>query len=216
MGKEVEQIALQRKHKIIAKYDVKDHLDTIPQSNCVCIDFTTPDAFINNYKILADKFKAVVVGTTGWNHVQNEVVTYFKERNKTLIYASNFSIGVNVFFEAIKTTAALLGNIGYEPYILEMHHKEKKDAPSGTAKTISKILDTQCKQNIQPVSIRCGKIRGIHEVGFESDADKIYLRHEAYSRTGFAEGAVMAAKLANEITGVWDFHDLLMQKMRSK
>jgi 4-hydroxy-tetrahydrodipicolinate reductase len=213
MGKEVEQIALQRNHKIIAKYDIIDQLEKIPSSNSVCIDFTTPEAFIKNYQILANKFDAVVVGTTGWDQIKDEVIDYFTKHNKTLVYASNFSIGVNVFFEAIKTASQLLGKLNYEPYIIEMHHKEKKDAPSGTAKSINKILSNNFSQTIQPASVRCGKIRGIHEVGFESDVDKICLRHEAYSRQGFATGAVLAAEWINNITGIWDFHNLLMTKL---
>ncbi|HLT25016.1 MAG TPA: dihydrodipicolinate reductase C-terminal domain-containing protein, partial [Ignavibacteria bacterium] len=180
------------------------------------IDFTTPEAFKKNYKAIADKFSGAVVGTTGWNDLKDEVTEYFKSKDKKLVYASNFSIGVNIFFDALERIAELTSQTGdYSPYIVELHHSEKKDAPSGTAKTMETIMEKYFKETITPASVRSGNIKGIHEAGFDSNADRITLIHEAMSREGFALGAVMAAEWLENESGVWDFRDLLNKKMKS-
>ena len=214
MGKEVEKILTSRNHTIAGKLDEGDDIGSA--SGGICIDFTTPDAFRKNYKAIADNFAGAVVGTTGWNDIREEVTGYFKEKGKKLVYASNFSIGVNIYFDALQRISELTSQSGgYNPYIIELHHSEKKDAPSGTAKTMESIMEEYYKEHITPVSVRSGNIKGIHEAGFDSDADRITIKHEAHSREGFALGAVMAAEWLNDEEGVWDFRDLLNKKLKA-
>lgn len=217
MGKAVEQILKQREHNLLTVIDsVKDFAELYPQK-AVCIDFSTPDAFKENYKTLADNFDAVIVGTTGWDEIAKEVLDYFKTKNKSLVYASNFSLGVNIYFETLEYISGLISDhANYEPYIIELHHKEKLDKPSGTALSIQEILKSNLKKEPEISSLRCGYIKGIHETGFESEYDKITLRHEAYSREGFALGAVIAAEWLAESPGVWKFNDLLKSKLLKK
>ena len=179
---------------------------------CVCIDFTTPAAFRANYKFLAENFKAVVVGTTGWADIKEEVISYFEKCGTTMIWASNFSIGVNVFFAVTDYISKMLGTTGgYSPYMVEMHHCHKLDAPSGTARSLADIVDANMNVQTDIQSVRCGEIPGIHTVGFEGLNDRITLTHEAFSREGFAAGAVEAALRTEGLTGVCEFKDLLLK-----
>lgn len=216
MGKEVEAVVKSRGGKCIAVFTDTGTLKSKSFENIVCVDFTTPEAFKNNYKHICDNFKAAVVGTTGWLDIKDDVLDYFKSKNKTLIYATNFSIGVNIFFKITELSSKLINGLAnYDPYILEMHHKQKLDAPSGTAKSLEKIVEDSFNKRIQAQSVRSGYIKGIHEVGFESEVDRITLNHEAYSRRGFAEGAVTAAEWAEDIKGVFEFKDLLEEKFKN-
>lgn len=215
MGKEVEKILTSRNHTIAGKIDEQDDISLIEANENICIDFTEPEAFKKNYKLIADKFSGAVVGTTGWNDIKDEVISYFKEKGKKLVYASNFSVGVNIFFDAIERISELTSQAGgYSPYIVELHHSEKKDAPSGTARTMEEIINEYYKEDVTPASVRSGNIKGIHEAGFDSNADRITLIHEAMSREGFALGAVMAAEWLENESGIWDFRDLLNKKMK--
>ena len=214
MGKEVEAVIKARGWKCLAAIDSSDALKKTCFEDKVCIDFTTPDAFKENFKYICDNFQAAVVGTTGWQEIQDKVFEYFRSRDKTLIYASNFSIGVNIFFKVAELSARLTGKLGdYDSYIIEKHHKEKLDIPSGTAKTLEKILKEHLRKAISINSVRSGYIKGVHEIGYESESDKITLNHEAYSRRGFAEGAVLAAQRANEVKGIFEFRDLLGEEI---
>jgi 4-hydroxy-tetrahydrodipicolinate reductase len=215
MGRAVHDAALKHEHKIIDKVDTKNTVQKANLQNSVCIDFTNPAAFRSNYHLIADNCKALVVGTTGWEDIRKDVFNYFTEKKKTLIYSSNYSIGASIYFEIIKTASKLLANFeGYDPYLLEMHHNEKKDQPSGTAKVIADILEKEFNKKINPTSIRSGWIKGIHEVGYESMIDKILIKHEAYTRDGFARGAILAAEWSLEINGIWNFQDLMATKFR--
>ncbi len=215
MGHAVHDAAVKRHHQITTKFDTKNTLHNIALQNAVCIDFTNPQAFRTNYKLIADKCKAAIVGTTGWEDIREEVFDYFGKHNKTLIYASNFSVGANIYFKIIKVASKLLAGFeGYDPYILEMHHREKKDQPSGTAKTLAYILQKTFNKKIQPTSVRSGWIKGIHEVNYESMVDKISIKHEAYTRDGFAIGAILAAEWTEHTNGIWNFQDLLATKFR--
>jgi 4-hydroxy-tetrahydrodipicolinate reductase len=179
---------------------------------CVCIDFTVPDAFRTNYRFLAENFKAVVVGTTGWYDIKDEVFAYFEKCGTTLVWASNFSIGVNVFFAMAEHVSAILKETGgYSPYILEMHHCHKLDAPSGTARSIGDIVDANLGGKTDIQSVRCGEIPGIHTLGFEGINDRITLTHEAFSREGFAAGAVEAALRTEGLTGIHEFKELILK-----
>ena len=209
MGKAIESLAKIDGYDVAYICDNEIQLKNVVANNSVCIDFTEPKAFFKNYKIIADKFSAAVVGTTGWEDIKDEVCSYFQKKQKTLIYASNFSLGMNVFFKLVALASEALNNFDYDPYILEMHHKEKKDSPSGTAKTIANILKDHFEKNVIPSSVRCGGLYGTHEVGYNSPVDTITIRHEAHSRESLARGALLAAKMAKELSGVYDFKDIL-------
>lgn len=129
-----------------------------------------------------------------------------------MIWASNFSIGVNVFFAVTDYVSRMLGMTGgYSPYMLEMHHCHKLDAPSGTARSLADIVDANMNVETDIQSVRCGEIPGIHTVGFEGLNDRITMTHEAFSREGFAAGAVEAALMTENISGVCEFKDMLLQ-----
>lgn len=213
MGRMIEKIILSRGLEYAGW--TESVLDTDPTlaKECVCIDFTQPEAFKKNYKFLAENFKAVVVGTTGWNDIQQEVVEYFRACGTTMIYASNFSIGVNVFFAVTDFISGMLGSTGgYSPYMVEMHHSHKLDAPSGTARSLASIIDENMGTSIDVQSVRCGEISGIHTIGFEGLNDRITLSHEAFSREGFATGAVEAALRTESLEGVYEFKDIIFKK----
>ena len=176
---------------------------------CVCVDFTTPEAFRTNYRFLADNFKAVVVGTTGWDDIKDEVIRYFESKGTPMIYSSNFSVGVNVLLAAVGLISESLGKVGgYSPYITEKHHIHKLDAPSGTAKSLAKVVSEKMGKAPDVASVRVGELAGIHTVGFEGLNDRITVTHEAFSRKGFAEGAVTAALMTEGLSGVREFRDL--------
>lgn len=217
MGKEIEKILSERGHSVIAKVRNSGELLSASSPDSLCIDFSTPDAFKSNYKIIADNFSAAVIGTTGWNEIEDEVKAYFKSKNKGLVFGSNFSIGVNICFETAELISKLTSTDGnYDPYIIELHHTKKKDAPSGTAKTFASILEKNFNRKVDAASVRAGNIKGIHTIGFESDYDKIVLHHEAYSRQGFALGSVIAAEWLNEKPCIMNFRELLKLKLKGE
>lgn len=212
MGRMVESIVLSRDIEYAGWSEAVTETDPALAKECVCIDFTTPAAFRANYRFLAENFKAVVVGTTGWADIKDEVVAYFEKCGTPMIWASNFSVGVNVFFAVTDHISKLLGRTGgYSPYMVEMHHCHKLDAPSGTAKTLADIVDANMGTDTDIQSVRCGEIPGIHTVGFEGLNDRITFTHEAFSREGFAAGAVEAALMTEGLSGVHEFKELLMK-----
>ena len=177
---------------------------------CVCIDFTTPEAFRANYPALARLFKAVVVGTTGWYDIKEEVFAAFKAAGTTLVWASNFSIGVNAWFAALQRACEVLKGHGYTPHVEEIHHIHKLDAPSGTAKSAGAIIAGALGVTPEIGSQRIGEVPGTHMAEFVSGVDKLTFTHEAFSREGFAEGAVAAAVLADDLQGIYEFKDLIL------
>ena len=211
MGKMIEKIILGRGLEYAGWSEDITETDKALASECVCIDFTTPAAFRSNYKFLAENFKAVVVGTTGWADIKDEVFAYFEKCGTPMIWASNFSIGVNVFFAVTEYISKLLGDAGgYSPYMVEMHHCHKLDAPSGTARSLGDIVDENMGTKVDIQSVRCGEIPGIHTIGFEGANDRITMTHEAFSREGFAAGAVEAALRTEGLSGVHEFRELLL------
>lgn len=209
MGRMIEKIILSRGLEYAGWSENVVETDSALAKECVCIDFTTPDAFRQNYRFLAENFKAVVVGTTGWADIREEVVAYFEKCGTTMIWATNFSVGVNVFFAVTDYISKLLADFGgYSPYMVEMHHCHKLDAPSGTAKTLADIVDANMGVQTDVQSVRCGEIPGIHTIGFEGLNDRITMTHEAFSREGFAAGAVEAALRTAGLEGVHEFKDL--------
>ncbi len=177
---------------------------------CICIDFTTPQAFRDNYAFIASHFKGAVIGTTGWDDIRQQVIDCFLRHGCTLVYSSNFSIGVNLLFAAVDFLSKKIADTGgYSPYILEMHHCHKLDAPSGTAKTLQSIVDANMRTHADVQAVRCGEIPGIHTVGFEGSVDRLKITHEAFSRLGFAQGAVAAARKADVMVGAYDFKNII-------
>jgi 4-hydroxy-tetrahydrodipicolinate reductase len=215
MGKEIFSILHERSD--VTLYTTEDICGFDPDiaSGAVCIDFTSPEAFRKNYRFIADNFRAAVIGTTGWHDISEEISEYFRKKGKTMIYASNFSVGVNIFFEIARVSSALLASAGgYDSYITELHHKLKIDSPSGTAVTLAGIVESETGKKPAVQSVRCGHIPGIHNLGFESADDRILLSHEAFSRRGFAAGAVNAAFWALETDGVFDFRTILKERFK--
>ena len=206
----VEGILLSRNIEIAGKSEDITSFDPELAKECVVIDFTTPAAIRDNYKFLAEHFKAVVIGTTGWNDIKEDVISYFGKCGTPMIWASNFSIGVNVFFAVTDYISKMLGEAGgYSPYMIEMHHCHKKDAPSGTARSLADIVDANMNVKTDIQSVRCGEIAGIHTVGFEGACDRITMTHEAFSREGFAAGAVEAAVRTEGLQGVHEFKEII-------
>ena len=212
MGRMIEKIILNRGLEYVGWTEAVTETDPAFAKECVCIDFTTPAAFRANYKFLAENFKAVVVGTTGWTDIREEVVAYFEKCGTPMIWATNFSVGVNVFFAVTDYVSKMLANFGgYSPYMIEMHHCHKLDAPSGTAKSLADIVAANMGVHTDIQSVRCGEIPGIHTIGYEGANDRITMTHEAFSREGFAAGAVEAALRTDGLTGVHEFIELFFE-----
>ena len=210
MGHMIEKVLSRQGIELAAA--TEDVCSTPPElaAQCVCIDFTFPQSFRANYKFLADNFKAVVVGTTGWEDIKDQVIGYFKQKGTPMIYASNYSIGVNALFAAVSRAASILKGHGYEPSIEEIHHIHKLDAPSGTAKSLAALVKDAIDDEVPISAKREGEVPGTHTVVFTSTVDKLSFTHEAFSREGFAVGAVYAALMTEEIRGVHEFKDLIL------
>ena len=212
MGHMIESV-LQEKGIVCAgaSEDIVSFDDDLARE-CVCIDFTCPDAFRANYPALASKFKAVVVGTTGWNDIRDEVIRCFEEKGTPMIYSSNYSVGANVLTAAVEVVSKYLSKAGgYHPYIVEKHHVHKLDAPSGTAKSLAGVVSESFSEKFDVSSVRVGELAGIHTVGFEGENDRITIEHEAFSRRVFAEGAVVAAQMTEGLSGVHEFKELFFK-----
>lgn len=218
MGKMIEGVLQSRGLTCSGKSEDIVSVDKEVAKRSICIDFTTPDAFRANYKFIAENFAAAVVGTTGWYDISGEIFGYFEKCNTPLIWGSNFSVGVNVLSAAVDLVSKLLAkNGGYAPYIVEKHHCHKLDAPSGTAKTLAADIDRNMGLKTDVASVRVGELAGTHTVGFEGSCDRLTLEHEAFTRQGFAEGAVMAAGMADNLLGnsarernVYEFRELFI------
>lgn len=211
MGHMVEEVLRKRGIELAcASEDVCSVPDGIA-SGSVCIDFTTPEAFRANYPVLARKFKAVVAGTTGWYDIKDEVAAEFMGCRTPLVWSSNFSIGVNAFFAALEKACEVLKGHGYEPHVEETHHIHKLDAPSGTARSMGDIIGSTLGIRPEIESHRIGEVPGIHVAELTSSVDRLTFRHEAFSREGFAAGAVEAAVMADSLApGVYEFKDLIL------
>ena len=176
----------------------------------VVIDFTTPIAVIPNVIHCAEAGIPIVVGTTGWYQHLDKVSELVRERKTGFLYASNFSVGMNFFFKALRAAAPALRE-GYRSNIVEKHHVHKKDKPSGSALTIQKILESGSGQKVEISSLREGETVGMHLVVLDSVHDTILLTHDAKSRLGFAEGAVRAAEWIKGRIGFFEFSEMIDQ-----
>lgn len=177
----------------------------------VCFDFTTPAAAVENISRVAALGCNLVVGTTGWHDRVEEVRKTVDRCGVGMVYAANFSIGVQLFFRLARAASQLFARFpGYDPFITESHHRAKKDAPSGTALELKRQAQPQFAGREIPVaSVRAGYIPGTHELGFDSEADTVLLRHTARCRQGFAEGALYAARWVVGKKGLYSFSDIL-------
>jgi len=173
----------------------------------VVIDFTTPQAAMENMEACIRARKNIVVGTTGWYGELPRVRQMVESSGTGFLYAANFSVGVNLFFDAARTAAAALRH-RYSGQIFERHHAHKKDAPSGTAAAMQGIVRDASGTELEIISFREGDVVGMHELVLDSPADTIYLCHDAKSRRGFADGAVRAAEWLAGKKGVFDFKDV--------
>ncbi len=173
----------------------------------VVIDFTTPEAVAAHIDACAHARKNMVVGTTGWYGELPRVKRLIEEAGTGMVYGSNFSIGVNLFFDIARASAPAL-QYDYHGQIFERHHAQKKDAPSGTAATIQKLMKAASGPELEITSFREGEVVGMHEIILESQNDRIYLCHDSKSRRGFAEGAVRAAEWVAGQKGLFDFKDI--------
>ena len=226
MGKEIEKIALSRGHEIGLTIDLdnQDDLTTENLQKCdVAIEFTIPASAVNNYKLCFEAGIPVVSGTTGWLDKKDDVYNACNEKNGTFFYGSNFSVGVNLFFELNKKLAELMApRSEYDVEMTEVHHTQKLDAPSGTAISLAEdiieslptidswVNDKSPANNEMNIkSERVGQVPGIHTVKYESEIDFIEITHSAKSRTGFAFGAVLAAEYCLENKGILTMKDLL-------
>ena len=212
MGHVIEQIALERGHKIVSRIDINNlsDFDTDAfRSADVAIEFTTPNTAEHNILAAWHQGIPVVCGTTGWD-IEHFKITH-QQLQHSLFWTSNFSIGVNLFFALNRRLAELIKPYPqYKPHIEEIHHIHKLDAPSGTAKTLAQEAETILGSMIDISSIREGEVPGTHTVSYDSAVDTITIRHEAKSRAGFALGAVIAAEwLQSKPTNYYSMQDLL-------
>jgi 4-hydroxy-tetrahydrodipicolinate reductase len=211
-GSLVAEVARQRGHDVEG-LDIADNpngsaLTAARLANtAVVIDFTTPDAVLENIEGCARSGKNLVVGTTGWYGQIPRIRQLVEKSGIGFLYAANFSVGVNLFFEIAKTASAALRH-DYSGQIFERHHVSKKDAPSGTAVALKQIVQSASGSELEITSFREGDVVGLHELVFNSPADRIYLCHDAKSRRGFAEGAVRAAEWLVGRKGFYDFKDV--------
>ena len=213
MGKEIEKIAISRGHEIVIRKDVDDKIDiTIAD---VAIDFSVPTSAFNNITNCLNNDVPVISGTTGWLDKYEDAVALCKEKNGGFIYASNYSVGVNIFFELNKQLAKMMSTLeDYKVSMEEIHHTKKLDAPSGTAITLAEgIIENTSKkgweldkisseENIPIVAKRIPDVPGTHSVWYNSEVDTIEIKHTAHNRQGFALGAVIAAEWILDKTGV--------------
>jgi 4-hydroxy-tetrahydrodipicolinate reductase len=171
------------------------------------IDFTTPTAVLANIEACLREKKNMVVGTTGWHGEAARIRDGVQKAGIGFLYGANFSIGVNLFYDIVRTSAEACRH-NYHGQIFERHHHQKKDAPSGTAVVLSRIIQECGGDELEITSFREGEVVGMHEVTFDSPADRIYLCHDAKSRRGFAEGAVLGAEWLGTRRGFFEFKDI--------
>lgn len=220
MGKTIEKLALDKGYTIVARVSSLKELNDIQNAD-VAIDFSVPEAAVQNISACFEQGIPVVSGTTGWLADYEKMLNLCQSRNGSFIYASNFSIGVNLFFELNKRLAKIMEkHPNYKVAIEEIHHTQKLDAPSGTAislaKDIIKItdytnwkLDTASANEIAIKALREEDVKGTHTVTYTSEIDTLSIKHEAHSREGFAMGAILAAAWLKDKKGIYTMKDVL-------
>lgn len=226
MGHAIEEIARNKGHEIVLKVSIENVEDNTPDNirkADAAIEFTGPHSAFDNIIRCLDAGVPVVSGSTGWLDRLEDVRNYCRRKNGAFLYASNFSIGVNIFFELNRRLAALMApHPDYEVRITEIHHTEKKDAPSGTAISLAEqILEkiprkkgwvNHISDNLDELEIlseRTDPAPGTHRIAYSSDIDTIEITHTAHNRRGFAMGAVLAAEFLRDKTGIYQMSDVL-------
>jgi 4-hydroxy-tetrahydrodipicolinate reductase len=223
MGKEIEKIALQKGHEIVLRIQGDDKYDITLAD--IAIDFSIPEAAFKNITNCFQNNVPIVSGTTGWSENYTDAIAICKENNGSFIYASNFSIGVNIFFELNQQLAKMMKSLDdYSIKLEEIHHTKKLDAPSGTAITLAEGIignsskstwelkenQTEINENSIPIiALRIPEVPGTHIVSYESEIDSIEIKHTAHNRKGFALGAVIAAEWLVNKKGVYTMKDVL-------
>lgn len=226
MGQMIDEMATDQGHHIVGRIHI-DNQSTLAELDTtaidVAIDFSQPSAAISNIKWCIDHQIPAVVGTTGWLDQKEEVDAYCQKKGGTYLYASNFSIGVNIFFKVNEFLAKLMdGKAGYRASMKEIHHTQKLDAPSGTAITLAEsIVDNNAELNkwtneasdkkdeLSIISERIDPTPGTHEINYNSEIDTIDIRHTAHGRKGFAQGAIMVAEWIADKKGVLSMDDFM-------
>ncbi len=221
MGKTIEKSAKERKHEIVYIADKNMEEGDLEQAD-IAINFSVPDAAVFNIKKALQLNIPVVCGTTGWLDKFEEITRFCEEKNTAFLYAANFSIGVNLFFKLNDLAANLIEpqKQEYKVSIKEIHHVHKLDAPSGTALSLAKPLlsndyfkewelNGSGKEKLNIESTREGEVPGKHIVSYRSKVDEISLKHEAFNRDGFAQGAIIAAEWLADKKGVFSMQDVL-------
>jgi 4-hydroxy-tetrahydrodipicolinate reductase len=226
MGKAIEEVALHRGHEIVIKID-QPNIHEFTKENMaradVAIEFTSPHTAYNNVKSCIEFGVPVICGSTGWTERLDELKKMAADKNGAFIYSSNFSVGVNIFFEVNKRLAALMApHKEYEVILEETHHTQKKDAPSGTAITLAEQILEQVKrkkqwvneisdntQDLEIISQRIDPAPGTHSIKYSSAIDDIEIIHTAHNRKGFATGAVLAAEFLKDKKGFFTMKDVL-------
>lgn len=220
MGKVIERIALERGHEIVLKKDQNNSFDGLLNAN-IAIDFSVPDSAVSNITECLNNQIPVISGTTGWLNDYQKIVALCEEKKGSFIYGSNFSLGVNIFFELNEYLSKMMANLKqYTISMEEIHHTQKLDAPSGTAITLAEgiikhtdytnwALENPTKNQIEINAKRIENIPGTHCIFYNSEVDQIEIKHTAHSREGFALGAVVAAEWLVGKKGVFTMKDVL-------
>lgn len=224
MGREIDAIAREQGETVACTFDIGNEVTAQALADVdVCIEFSTPDAVLSNIRTAIEAKRDIVVGTTGWHHHLPELKGQVKDSG--LLYSSNFSLGMNYFFRIVRRAAELVNHApDYDPYVHEIHHRQKVDSPSGTALRLGEILLDSIDRKkeilgktsegkigpemLHVTSTRVGVVAGTHTVGFDSEADLIELTHVAKTRRGFALGALTAARWLRGRKGIYTMDDV--------
>tara|TARA_B100001250_G_scaffold81365_1_gene67018 strand:- start:14601 stop:15275 length:675 start_codon:yes stop_codon:yes gene_type:complete len=214
MGKQISKLAKKKGHTITCTADSKNPITSLDIRNAeVAIEFSTPASAFQNIAHAINNGIPVVSGTTGWLDRLEEITDLCIKKNGAFIYASNFSLGVNMFFELNKKLANLMQNQDYETKIHEIHHTQKIDAPSGTAITLQKEIGNILNNQPPISSERVKNVSGVHQITYSSIIDEIKIRHTAHNRDGFAIGAIIAAEWIINKNGIYSMQDVLKNKI---
>lgn len=235
MGREIDAVARQLGHNVVATYTSQSPLHSVSTEsflqkniNC-CIDFSIGPAVSGNAEFCSRMRIPLIEGTTGWHEHKDEILEIVRKQGGTMVYGNNFSVGAQMFFRIVRRAARLMNAFPeYDVGIHETHHIKKKDAPSGTALTLAQVISSNLKSKqmangsdhntasvpneLNISSSRIGTVFGTHTVLFHSSTDEIELVHRAHNRSGFAQGAVLAAELIQDYSGVFSFEELVFEK----
>ncbi|WP_420386098.1 4-hydroxy-tetrahydrodipicolinate reductase [Roseivirga sp.] len=229
MGQLIDQLATEKGHEIVGKINIdnRHELDSLDASQVdVAIEFSQPEAAVENIKWCLENQIPVAVGTTGWLDQKADIDSYCKDKGGTYLYASNYSIGVNIFFKLNEYLAQIMASQSYEVSTKEIHHTSKKDAPSGTSITLAEGIlrhlknktkwvnqSTDRSEELEIISERIDPAPGTHEISYSSPVDTIEIKHTAHSREGFAKGAIAVAEWLKDQTGVKTMDEFLESQL---